>query len=202
MNKFEKAQALLKELNGDGWLIVCDEGSDVNSRFLLGVGSHARHYIYVAANGEHKVLAVEDEERPQKEEPKVSKELEEKFARVEKIIENNEKRYKSSALDKMYKEDWGKKYAPDQDLSEEEIVEFNNAFELVQEKFPAVSEEANGSHRRIARERVVLSCGLWDLVPTPRYTTDRGRGSVLGSAVVEFELRIDHLCVDMALARS
>ncbi len=61
MNKFDKAQTLLKELNGDGWLIVCVEDSDVNSHFLLGVESHARHYIYVAANGEHKVLAVQME---------------------------------------------------------------------------------------------------------------------------------------------
>ena len=61
MNKFERAQEILRELNGDGWLIICNEDSDVNSRFLLGVGSHARHYIYVAANGEHKVLAVEME---------------------------------------------------------------------------------------------------------------------------------------------
>jgi Xaa-Pro aminopeptidase len=61
MNKFEKAQAFLKDLNGDGWLIVCNEDSDVNSRFLLGVGSHARHYIYVAANGDHQVLAVQME---------------------------------------------------------------------------------------------------------------------------------------------
>jgi Xaa-Pro aminopeptidase len=61
MNKFEQAQSLLKELNGDGWLIVCDEDSDVNSRFLLGVGAHARHYIYIAVDGEHKVLAVEME---------------------------------------------------------------------------------------------------------------------------------------------
>jgi len=61
MNKFEEAQTLLKDLNGDGWLIVCVEDSDVNSHFLLGVESHARHYIYVAANGEHKVLAVKME---------------------------------------------------------------------------------------------------------------------------------------------
>ncbi|MFX1454568.1 MAG: M24 family metallopeptidase [Promethearchaeota archaeon] len=61
MNKFEKAQALLKELKGDGWLIACNEDSDINSHFLLGVGSHARHYIYVAADGEHRVLAVEME---------------------------------------------------------------------------------------------------------------------------------------------
>jgi len=61
MNKFEKAQKTLKELNGDGWLIVCDEDSDVNSRFLLGIESHARHYIYVAANGQHRVLAAQME---------------------------------------------------------------------------------------------------------------------------------------------
>ncbi len=61
MNKFEKAQKVLKELNGDGWLIVCNEDSDVNSRFLLGVQSHARHYIYVAANGDHRILAVQME---------------------------------------------------------------------------------------------------------------------------------------------
>jgi len=61
MNKFEKAQALLKEQNGDGWLIVCVEDSDVNSKFLLGVESHARHYIYVSANGDHQVLAVQME---------------------------------------------------------------------------------------------------------------------------------------------
>ncbi|MHA2280929.1 MAG: M24 family metallopeptidase [Promethearchaeota archaeon] len=61
MNNFEKAQTLLKELNGDGWLIACNEDSDVNSHFLLGVESHARHYIYVAANGKHEVLAVEME---------------------------------------------------------------------------------------------------------------------------------------------
>ena len=61
MNKFEKAQKIIKDLNGDGWLIVCNEDSDVNSRFLLGVASHARHYIYVAANGDHKILAVQME---------------------------------------------------------------------------------------------------------------------------------------------
>jgi Xaa-Pro aminopeptidase len=61
MNKFEKAQKLLKELNADGWLIICNEDSDIHSRFLLGVGSHARHYIYVAADGDHKVISVEME---------------------------------------------------------------------------------------------------------------------------------------------
>lgn len=61
MNKFEKAQNILKEIDGDGWLIICNEDSDVNSRFMLGVESHARHYLYVAANGEHRVLAAEME---------------------------------------------------------------------------------------------------------------------------------------------
>jgi Xaa-Pro aminopeptidase len=48
----------LKELNGDGWLIISSEDSDINSRFLLGVESHARHYIFVGVNGDHRVLAV------------------------------------------------------------------------------------------------------------------------------------------------
>ncbi len=61
MNKFEKAQKILKEINADGWLIICNEDSDINSKFLLGVGSHARHYIYVAADGNHKLLSVEYE---------------------------------------------------------------------------------------------------------------------------------------------
>jgi len=61
MNKFEKAQKVLHELKSDGWLIVCSEDSDFNSRFLIGVESHARHYIYVAKDGKHKVLAVEME---------------------------------------------------------------------------------------------------------------------------------------------
>lgn len=61
MNKFEKAQQVLKEIDGDGWLIICVEDSDVNSRFMLGVESHARHYIYVGADGNHKIIAVEME---------------------------------------------------------------------------------------------------------------------------------------------
>ena len=61
MNKFEKAQQVLKEIDGDGWLIICVEDSDVNSRFMLGVESHARHYIYIGADGNHKVIAVEME---------------------------------------------------------------------------------------------------------------------------------------------
>ena len=61
MNKFEKAQQILQEINGDGWLIICNENSDVNSRFLLGVESHARHYIFIATDGNHQILAVEME---------------------------------------------------------------------------------------------------------------------------------------------
>ena len=61
MNKFEKAQNVLNEINADGWLIVCVEDSDINSRFMIGVASHARHYIYIGADGKHKVIAVEME---------------------------------------------------------------------------------------------------------------------------------------------
>ena len=61
MNKFERAQEVLRELGGDGWLIICVEDSDINSRFMIGVESHIRHYIYVAADGNHKILAVEME---------------------------------------------------------------------------------------------------------------------------------------------
>ncbi|MCK4382295.1 MAG: aminopeptidase P family protein [Candidatus Lokiarchaeota archaeon] len=61
MNKFEKAQQILKEVDGDGWLIICVEDSDINSRFMIGVESHARHYIYIGADGNHKVIAVEME---------------------------------------------------------------------------------------------------------------------------------------------
>ena len=58
MNKFAKAQQLLQEIKGDGWLIVCDEDNDIHSRYLLGVGSHALHAIFIAADGTHKVLSV------------------------------------------------------------------------------------------------------------------------------------------------
>ncbi len=61
MNKFEKAQKILRELGADGWLIVCVGDSDINSRFMIGVESHIRHYIYVAADGNHKIIAVEME---------------------------------------------------------------------------------------------------------------------------------------------
>ncbi len=58
MNKFEKAQKLLQVINGDGWLIICNEDNDIHSRYLLGVGSHALHAIFIAADGKHKVLPV------------------------------------------------------------------------------------------------------------------------------------------------
>jgi len=58
MNKFEKVQHMLQDLNADGWLIFCDEDNDIHSRYLLGVGSHAPHFIYVASDGKHKVLPV------------------------------------------------------------------------------------------------------------------------------------------------
>jgi len=61
MNKFKKAQEILKEINGDGWLIICNEDNDINSKFLLGVESHALHFIFVSTDGKHKVLAVEME---------------------------------------------------------------------------------------------------------------------------------------------
>ncbi|KKK42762.1 MAG: Xaa-Pro dipeptidase [Candidatus Lokiarchaeum sp. GC14_75] len=61
MNKFEKAQKILEELGVDGWLIICNEDSDVNSRFLLGVESHAKHYIYIATDGKHRIISVEME---------------------------------------------------------------------------------------------------------------------------------------------
>ncbi|MFX1409234.1 MAG: M24 family metallopeptidase [Promethearchaeota archaeon] len=61
MNKFERAQKILKEINTDGWLIVCNEDTDIHSRFLLGVESHALHFIFVSADGNHKIFPVEME---------------------------------------------------------------------------------------------------------------------------------------------
>jgi len=61
MNKIDKAQKLLKDINADGWLIVCDEDNDIHSRYLLGVGSHALHAIFIAADGKHIVVPVEME---------------------------------------------------------------------------------------------------------------------------------------------
>ena len=51
MNKFEKAQQILQDINGDGWLIICSEDNDIHSRYLLGVSSHALHAIFIAADG-------------------------------------------------------------------------------------------------------------------------------------------------------
>jgi len=61
MNKFEKAQQILQELNGDGWLIVGYEHNDINSPFMLGVEAPSLHCIYIDANGDHHIIAVEME---------------------------------------------------------------------------------------------------------------------------------------------
>jgi Xaa-Pro aminopeptidase len=61
MNRFEKAGEILNRIDADGWLIICNEDSDINSRFMLGVGSHAHHYIYVDGKGHHEVFSVEME---------------------------------------------------------------------------------------------------------------------------------------------
>nr|MDO8114833.1 Xaa-Pro peptidase family protein [Candidatus Sigynarchaeota archaeon] len=61
MNKFDKAAGLLKARNIDGWLISCNEDSDIHSTYFLGIKSHARHFILIDANGNHQVLAVEME---------------------------------------------------------------------------------------------------------------------------------------------
>ncbi|MFX1314660.1 MAG: M24 family metallopeptidase [Promethearchaeota archaeon] len=61
MNKFERAQKILKEINADGWLIICNEDTDIHSRFLLGVESHALHFIFVSMDGNHKIIPVEME---------------------------------------------------------------------------------------------------------------------------------------------
>ncbi|MEJ2249056.1 MAG: Xaa-Pro peptidase family protein [Candidatus Lokiarchaeota archaeon] len=61
MNKFERAQNLLRDLGIDGWLIACNEDNDINSRYLLGVASHAKHYIFISADGNHKIISSEME---------------------------------------------------------------------------------------------------------------------------------------------
>ena len=83
MNKFEKAQSVLKEIDGDGWLIICVEDSDINSRFMLGVASHARHYVYIAADGNHKVISVEMEA------PMIARSLKDKGIKAEVITYNS-----------------------------------------------------------------------------------------------------------------
>lgn len=61
MNKFERAQEFIRNMNVDGWLTISDENSDVHSHFLLGVEAPSLNYIYISADGEHRVLAVEME---------------------------------------------------------------------------------------------------------------------------------------------
>nr|MDO8115548.1 hypothetical protein [Candidatus Sigynarchaeota archaeon] len=61
MNKFDRAARLLQEKGIDGWLIVCNEDSDIHSPFFLGLKSHAIHFILIDANGNHKIAAVEME---------------------------------------------------------------------------------------------------------------------------------------------
>ncbi len=58
VNKFEKAREVLQEINGDAWLIICNEDSDVHSHFMLGVKAHARHYILIDAKGKHQIITV------------------------------------------------------------------------------------------------------------------------------------------------
>ncbi len=80
MNKFERARQVLDQINADGWLIICVEDSDINSRYMLGVASHARNYVYVARDGKHKVLAVEMEA------PMIQKSLENKEIKAKVLV--------------------------------------------------------------------------------------------------------------------
>ncbi len=57
MNKIDQAQEELKNLEIDGWLIPCNEQSDIHSPFLLGVKVYARHYIFIDGKGTHKILS-------------------------------------------------------------------------------------------------------------------------------------------------
>ena len=61
MDKFTKAAGLLQVHGIDGWLIACNEDSDIHSTYFLGLKSHARHFILVDANGDHQIIAVEME---------------------------------------------------------------------------------------------------------------------------------------------
>ena len=61
MTLFDRAQQLLIENGIDSWIIAANEDSDQNSQYLLGVGSHARHYIVINAQGSHTILSVEME---------------------------------------------------------------------------------------------------------------------------------------------
>lgn len=58
VEKFARARELLVEHDIDAWLVVCNEDSDVHSRYLLGVASHALNFILVTTKGPHRVLAV------------------------------------------------------------------------------------------------------------------------------------------------
>lgn len=89
MNKFEKAQQVLRDIDADGWLIACNEDNDIHSSFMLGVESHARHYVFINASGDHYILAT------QMEAPMIKKSLKEKgidakvdsYAKAEEIAE-------------------------------------------------------------------------------------------------------------------
>jgi Xaa-Pro aminopeptidase len=61
MNKFEKAQQLLQDNDIDAWLIVGYEKNDINSPFMLGVDAPSLHCIYISAEGDHHIIAVEME---------------------------------------------------------------------------------------------------------------------------------------------
>jgi Xaa-Pro aminopeptidase len=61
MNQFERAQNLVSTVYADGWLIACNENSDIHSRFMLNVISHARNYIFIPATGKPTVIAVQME---------------------------------------------------------------------------------------------------------------------------------------------
>ena len=61
MNKFERAQHILQDKNYDAWLIIGYEKNDINSPFMLGVEAPSLHCIYIDANGDHHIIAVEME---------------------------------------------------------------------------------------------------------------------------------------------
>ncbi|WP_457558666.1 M24 family metallopeptidase [Candidatus Harpocratesius sp.] len=56
MNLFDRAQQLLEKFEIDGWLIPCQEGSDIHSEFMLDLEVHIRHYIFVSKDGNHRIL--------------------------------------------------------------------------------------------------------------------------------------------------
>lgn len=58
---FDRAAAVLRRLGIDAWIIACNEGSDIHSPYMLGVKSHARHFIRVDSRGKHAILATEME---------------------------------------------------------------------------------------------------------------------------------------------